>query len=324
MNIIGRQEEIGIGVESVRGTPTTASRWFKKLTASILPRAEKAVDESSMGVLEDSQGARITKKWSDGDIEGYLHADMIGYILLNLYGSVDSSIVASGVYSHEFTLEQSLEHASLSIFRKDGDIISEKYGGGVVNTLELSAKAGEYIKAVVNIILGTSATSTEVPTYGTEYDFIGRDISIKIADTEAGLTGATAMTVKGFSLKINANAITDHKFGSYNPDIYNSALGIELEVMKNFEDSTFEALYKANTYKYVQIKIEGEADLGSGNKPTLTMLLNKAQITNWDRSADANALSEETVTFKAFYNATDTQASSIVLQNKTVSYAIGS
>ena len=324
MNIIGREIETGVGLESSRGTPTTPSKWFKKIMSSILPRVEKVIDESSVGVLEDSEGARITKKWFDGDLEGILHADTLGYFLMNLYGHCDTTGDSNAGYSHEFTLDQNIEHPSLSIYRKDGAIESVKYGGGVVNTLELSATVDDYIRYKANIILATEASSSEVPSYDSEFDFIGRDISIKVADDEASLTGATALTVKELTLNFNANAIADHKFGSYNPDVYNSAFGIEVSLTKNYGDTTFEDLFKSNDYQYMQIKIEGEATLGTTGKPTITILLNKAQVQTWERTSEVNALATESITLKAFYNSTDTQASSVTVLNATPSYAIGS
>ena len=317
MNIIGREIEVGVGLETVRGTPVAPSRWIKKISANVLPRNEKVVDESTFGGLEDSDNARVTKKWFDGDIEGNLHADVAGYFFLNLYGSIVTTGIGTGAYSHAFSLEQDIEHPTISVYRKDGSVINQKYGGGVVNTLEISATAGELVKFTSNIILSTGASSTETPAYLTEYDFIGRDITIKVADTEGGLAGATALTVKNVSISFSSNAIVDHKFGSYNPDIYNSAFGIEVSITKNMGDSTFETLFNADTYKYMQITIESEAEIATGKKASIVLTLNKAQVQSWERSGDANSLVEETIGLKAFYNATDGEASTLVLQNKT-------
>lgn len=324
MNILGRNIEVGVGLETLRGTPIASSRWSKKITSSILPKVEKVVDEGVFGALEDSDNARIVKEWAEGSLEGNLHADLIGYLFANLYGSVVPTDLGDGAYSHLFTLEQSIEHPSLSIFRKDGGIVNEKFGGGVVNSLEISAKAGELIKFSADIILGTKATSTEVVSYAPEYNFVGRDITVKMADTEAELVGATAIKIKEMKASFKANAITDYKMGSYNPDVYNGVFAPEVEFVRNYGDTTFKDLYEANTYKYIQITIEGEADIGGGKKPKLVILLNKAQVMSREVSDEVSALSEETISLKAFYNSSDSEASSVVLQNKTDSYVIGS
>jgi len=74
----------------------------------------------------------------------------------------------------------------------------------------------------------------------------------------------------------------------------------------------------------MQIEIEGEADIGGGNKPKLTILLNKVEITSWSRGSSADDLVTEDIEFKAFYNTTDEQASKMTLVNLTSSYEVGS
>lgn len=323
MNIIGRELEVGIGVESVRGT-ALLGRWGKKLVATILPKNQKVVDESSDNGFEDSPSARIVKEWFEGDIEGNVHADLIGYLLTNIYGNVQSTLVGSGVYSHAFSLLHNVEHPSVSIFRKDGDVINEKYGGGVVGNLDINAVSDDYVKFKTTIALSNSASSAESPSYNAEYDFVGRDVTIKMADTEAGLSGANAIKVKSASIKFNNNPINDHNCGSYSPDMYNSLLGIEVEITKNFNSTDYEDLYKSNDYKYMQISIEGEADIGGGNKPKIVLTLNKGQIQAWERSGNVGDLVEETFTVKAFKNDEDGEASTVLLQNLTSEYIIGS
>jgi hypothetical protein len=70
----------------------------------------------------------------------------------------------------------------------------------------------------------------------------------------------------------------------------------------------------------MSITIKGDEDLGAGNNPTITILLNKAQIMDWNRSGGSNDLVTETVSFKAFFNAEDTAQSSVKIRNLTASY----
>src|SRR5690606_40983195 len=66
------------------------------LTCNLIPRAEKVVDDSTFGRLEDAERVRTVRKWSEGDVAGIVHADVLGYYLLNLYGDVDSANVSGG------------------------------------------------------------------------------------------------------------------------------------------------------------------------------------------------------------------------------------
>ena len=88
----------------------------------------------------------------------------------------------------------------------------------------------------------------------------------------------------------------------------------------NFADETFKDLYLGNSAKYMSITIAGEADLGSGNNPTVTIVLNKVQFMDWNRSGGPNELVTEPISFRAFYNPTDSEQSTVTLKNLTSAY----
>ena len=163
--------------------------------------------------------------------------------------------------------------------------------------------------------------NSDTPSYDTEYYFIGKDIEIKIADTEGGLAGATAFCIKELNITFDTGLISDFCLGSLTPaDNYNAKMSIEGSFVKNFADTTFKDLYRADTAKYMQITIQGDADIGSGNNPTMTFLFNKVQIQEWERGGGNDELVTETVGFKAFLNETDAKQSQITLQNLTTEY----
>jgi hypothetical protein len=95
---------------------------------------------------------------------------------------------------------------------------------------------------------------------------------------------------------------------------------IEGEFTLNFDATTFKDLYLADTYKYMQIKIQGDANLGGGSNPTITITLNRVQIMDWNREGGNDELVTQPVSFKAFYNPTDGEQSTTVLRNLTEEY----
>lgn len=321
--IIGRQIEVGLAVENTRGTsPANPEKWLKNVSASIVAKAEKVLDNNKRGRLEDSEGARVVKKWFEGKLDGVLHADPIGYLLYNLYGAVSSSNVAGSVYSHVFTLAQNIEHASLSIFCKDGSVQQKVMKNGMLKSLEISAAVDDLVRFSAAFVAKEEAANASSPSYGTEYDFIAKDITIKLADTEGALGAATAIKAKEVNISFDPGLIVDHVVGSYNPDdIYNSKMSIEGSIKVNFADTTYKDLFTADTAKYMQIKIEGTADLGSGNYPKLDLLLYKVEIMDWNREGDADALVVQDIKFKAFYRHSDAKQSQLTLQNLTVEYS---
>lgn len=321
--IIGREIEVGLSTEASRGVAESAvDKWNRAVVATIVERAEHADDDTTRGKLEDMEGRRVTQKFIEGNLEGIAHVDAIGYLYASLYGKVSSAVVSGSVYDHEFTLKQNIEHQSLTVFAKDGGVQQLKFNGCMVNTLEINAAIDNYVRFTAGFIGREAVDDTETPSYDTEYDFIGRDITIKIADTEAGLAGASAIKVKEVTITHDQGGIRDHVFGSRTPDdIYNAKHSIEGEINLNFDDETYKDLYLGDDAKYMSITIEGESDLGGGNNPAITYVLNKVQFNDWNREGGNDELVTQPITFKAYFNETDGEASKVTLRNLTSSYA---
>src|SRR5438552_3490237 len=128
-SIIGRQIELGIAKETVRGTAkTTADRWIKNVTANVVPKAQKVIDNATRGKFEDADQQRLVRSWYEGDIESIAHADALGFFFLNLYGTdtpVAKGAPNTAVFDHTFSLSQSPQHNSMTLFLKDGGVVQE-------------------------------------------------------------------------------------------------------------------------------------------------------------------------------------------------------
>lgn len=329
MEFIGRQIDFGVAAEASRGTAAAGvERWLRKVTANVVPRNERVVDDSSFGRLEDADGVRTVRKWNEGTVEGPLHLDPIGFLFLSLYGAVESTELDSYVSEHTFTLDQTIQHPTLSLFVNDGTVRSSVVAGGVVSELEIRATTNDRVRFSASFI-GKQEDDVDSPEEGAvvpEYDFVSRDITIKVADTEAALEAATPIAAKSLSIKWNANVIPDYVFGNYSPaDIYNGAFSLEFSFSRNYSDRTFETLYTGQDFKYVEIALRGEATLTDGSETgSIVITLNKVQVTNWTRTGAANELVTEDVDCKAFYNATDQQQSAVEVVNTIAAYGSGS
>src|SRR5690606_560332 len=142
----------GVAIENSRNTPeAVATRWAKHVSADILPRNTKVMDDSVRGRLEESDGSRIVRKWYEGELGGIVHVDMIGYLFLNLYGTVVTSAVNDS-FSHAFSLQQSVLHPTLTFFRKDDDVEQKVYGGGMVRTLSITANTEDYVRFSAEVV----------------------------------------------------------------------------------------------------------------------------------------------------------------------------
>jgi len=321
--IIGKMLELGISIEGTRGTPVaTASKWVKNVSADVMARAEKVIDDNSQGVMEDSTNSRVIKKWYDGDIAGIVHADVVGYLFFNVFGQVNTTTVTGAVRNHAFSMLQNILHPTLSLIAKDGGVSQEVFDTGVVNTLEITATTDDFVRFSSNLMFAEATTNTDTSSYDTEYDFIGKDITIKTAATEAGLSSATAIKAKEVGITFETGAIADFSFGSFSPDNYNSKLSISGNITKNYVDDTFKDLFTADTAVYMEIAIVGEAVLAGANSPKIVTLLNKVQIQSWERSGGNDDLVTEEIEFKAFYNNTDAEMATVSVQNLTNAYEV--
>ncbi len=319
---IGRQVSFALAVEASRGVAESAAdRTVRKVTANLIPRAERVIDDSTFGRIEDAASVRTVRKWTEGDVEGPVHADVIAYFLYNIYGAVSSNTV-SGATTHSFSLAQTITHQTLTGFVKDGAVRQEKVAGMMITELELIVATDDLIRYRASFIGKESATdASSLPALATEYDFISRDVTVKVAANEAGLGAASALELKTLNLKWITNATPDFVFGSYSPnDIYNKQLAIEGTFTRNYTDTTFQDMYEDNTSKTMQVVIEGEATIGSGSaKPKITVLMDKVQIMEWSRSSEGDELAVEEVSFKAFYSTSTSQQSEAEVVNLTSS-----
>lgn len=322
MNFIGREVEFGVATEATRGTAeTVADKWMRKVTANVIEKATHAVDETTRGRLEDGEGRKVVQKHIEGDVEGISNPDVLGWLFSSIYGTVVSSNVAGSVYSHVFSLRQNIQHQSLTLFAKDGDAQQLIFDNAMVSTLELSATVDDFVRFNASFIASTAADNSDTPSYDTEYDFVGKDITVKMATSEAGLSGASAIKAKDITVSWDQGLIRDHVVGAYEPDdIYNAKLMIEGNFTVNMSGETYKDLFLGDDSRYMSITIQGDDDIGSGNNPTITLVLNNVQIMDWDRSGGANDLVTETVSFRAFYKPSDSKQSTLTIKNLTSSY----
>lgn len=323
MEFIGRQIEVGVAVEATRGTAESAATdWLKKISMTVTPRATKTNDESTCNVLADSLGTRLTQLWIEGDVNGNVHANSIGYFFYNLYGTEAVSTVEAGVIEHTFTEDVTVTKPSLTLFGKEDTVDQSTFSNCMLGSLELTAAPDQYVAFSSSFMGVAAASNADAPSYATAVsDFVGKDVVVKVAATEAGLTGAAALPLKDVSISWDTGLVNDFVLGQYTPqDVFNTQTAIEGSFTVNFTDTSFLDLFTTDAYRYMEITITGTQTIGSASNPTITILLNQVAITERTREDSAGDLVTESVSFKAFYNKTDAQQSQVELINVTDKY----
>jgi hypothetical protein len=319
---IGRDIEVGVAL----GDASSADHSIQKSTANIFKNVETAEDETTRGSIISGKGRRVTQKYAEGSISGNVHSEAIGYFLRNVWGDSESTSEGDSVYSHEFTLDDNHIHDELTFFLKEGT--EEKMVEAAhINSLEVSASPDSYITFTAEIIAEDLEDSSFTPSYSTEYDFIGKDVTLVVADTKVGLGTENPIEVKEVTINQNRNLNRYHILGSYSPKkIYGPRFDNEITITKEYLNDTFKDLHEGDGSKYIRITIEGDEAIGGTKKAKLEYDFYKVQVTDWSKNDGADELIEETFTLKAYEN-TDEETDKlgkVTLQNLTEDYDISS
>lgn len=321
----GRNAAFGIAKEGTRGTAeSTADFWIPRLSFSLDDKTESINDESSLGVIEDVPNASNVKTWAEGEIEGNVRDRSIGAILMAAFGSVSTSAddPESGVNTHTFSVSQSAQHQSYTLFLKD-HVQSYKHALGVLNSLSINAELGQYVRFNAGVMAqqGTSI-SDPTPSYLSENLFLPKNITLTLADTIGDMGSGTEVKVRSVGLSIEKNIEEDISLGDSTPQDYLTKMfAMEGEIELLFDAETFKTEQLANTQKALRLEIENtDVTIGSASNPKITIDLYKVHISDFTRNYANNDLISASIAIKPLYSTTDGKMAEVELINTQTSY----
>lgn len=321
--LIGRQIDIGIGLETVRGTAVAPAYWLPAVVKDVEDKFEMAVDEAARGVIEGDDDAVVTKKFSEGDIEGFVRDESIGLLLLNIFGDVASALKGGEtiVYVHDFSVDQSVQHPSLTVAMKHPNE-NIRFTNAMINTFELTVELGAYIGFTAGIMGKKGASASDTVAYTVENEFVPQHVTVKMAANLAGLDAATAIKVKSATLTINKNVETDDVAGSVDPsDVLNKEFRVEGSIELLYDDTTYKAMALAGTQKAMRLAIKNtDKTIGTAANPELVLDLAKVKITEFARSGGNNDLVKQALSFTAYYSSDDSSMITAKLTNLVDTY----
>jgi hypothetical protein len=319
---IGRLADIGIAKETSRGTAESAATfWLPKTSLTYDDTIEQVVDESNMGVIEDSPNAAVIAKSGEGSIEGNIGAKSFGLLLLSALGGVSTSGPSDSAYTHTFSVLESAQHPSLTLFLDDPNQ-DYKYALAMLDTLEIDVLIGAFAKFVASFRSKVGATATLTPSYSAEDNFLPQHGSLIYASALSGLGFGTAFNIRSLKLKIEKNIEDDRNIGSTDPtDILNKQFSITGSVEFVFTDNTFKSDMLADTAKAIRLQLSNsDVTIGSSTHPKLTFDLAKVKFSNFKRNYDNNSIVTATADFKGFYSLSDAKMVAAVVINTQSSY----
>lgn len=328
---IGRQMQFGVAKETSRGTAESSPSFY-------IPWSEHSVDdmtslvnkEASIGVIEDSHGAKQDRKWSEVETTAPIGADSFGLILLAALGSVSTSVDSpeAGANTHTFSVDQSNLHQVLTLFSDDPLAGQDyKYALGALSSLEISFELEDWVKFTATFNAKQGETASLSPSYTEEYWFRAKHLTFEVADSKSDLGGgasATTVKINSLTLTIEKNLEGHWTSGSDEPQDYrNTQFAITGEVEAVWEDeSTFKTDFLANTAKAMRIKLENTDDtIGSTSiNPKLQLDLPTVHYEELNRDISLNDVVNQSLSFKAHYDSSNSEMIDVELINGTASY----
>lgn len=303
---IGRKGSVGVGVEAVRGTAqVTTVNWLPWLKISFDDKVDKEREKSAFGNIADTDSSYVVSKFAEGEIEGEIKTNVLGAIFKALMGQSSSAVASGTAYLHTFAFLDNNQHASLSLIYLDPNetVVFKK---AMVDTLKIVVEP----KGIVNYAVGfksmpSQGWATLTPNYtATGVKFLHQHLTVKVADTIAGLSVATGLDIKKLELTIKKNADFDNVVNSVTPvDVINKEFSVEGKIVINRNDNTFKNYALNGTYKAMEIVLDDGVVLNGAITSKMIMQMPRVDFFEWEQDRGLNDLVTETINFKANYDA---------------------
>ena len=311
---IGRKINVWFGKETTRGTAVAPSIRCPKASLDFEDKSEKVIDESSIWVIEDSFDGHVVKQWAEGNFDCNVYANSIWYILLNVFGWITTT--ASGTkYSHAFEVAETNQHQSLTIGLAD-DTQDKQFANALVDSLELNASVGDFVKATASFKSKKGTDATLTPSYSEDIALLGKHVKVYIADDLTWLDTATAVNASSATLTINKNLEDVDVLWSVIPiDFCNTQFWVEGTLELLWDDETYKTLYMDWAKKALRIEIEDDV-----NGVSLTFDLASVIMTEFAKTQDNDALLRQSITIRGLYSMADSKMITATLLNTKSSY----
>lgn len=320
---IGRRVNVGIGKESSRGTAAAVGFTVPKMNYTLEDKANKAQSGESFSHIAGSGSQEVVVgRFSEGELEGEVNANSFGLLLLATLGSVTSAAYATSAYKHTFSLSNSNQHTTLTVFTKD-PIGDTAFKGCMVDSLEIEVNPSDIVKYTCGIKGRKGNDWSWTASYAADYKFVGRELTFKVASNTAGLSAASALSLKNLKLTIQKNSDYDWVLGTLEPeDILNKQITIEGMLELNYEDRTWRDYMLNGSTKAVGILLtNGRETIGSAGNPAVYFEFPVVSFSEWESTRDNDDVAGQSIKFTALYDiSTSKLISDCYVQNTTSSY----
>ncbi len=326
---IGRQQELGLGRESSRGTIVAPTQWVPKTNFSVEDKAVKARVQASYGKIYPGDDALVSERYAQGDLEMEVQDNALALLLYSLFGGLTTASFLS-VYKHTLSIVNSVQHQTLSLHMNDPIGAAESptktlaYGRAMIDQVEITSVQGELAMLKAGFVAQCHKDWTrQTPSYTQQNKFTSKHVSVKVASDLSGLGAASKINVQELTLTIRKNVIRENSLGTVQPaDILNRKIEITGKLKLTYEDRTYRDYMMNGTKKAMRIAlVNGDVTIGSTN-PAFQLDLPVVEFDQWEPSNALEDLATQEITFTALYDVTNDIliGSNSFVVNSTTSY----
>lgn len=314
---VGRRGQLGVAFETVRGTPVVPTYWIPHAKMSFHDMTETAQEDQGFGNIADQDSFYVTLTKGEGDIDAQLYDAGLGYILGSLLGAKPVT-TGSNPYTHTYTMSQTNQAATLSLFWKDPDR-SYMFPFAVVDSLKVSVKPLGLVEYTIGFKSKDARDwAAQTPSYtAVGNKFLHQNLVFKLAANVSSLTAASNISLKELNLTISRNVIFDTVMGTVEPeDVLSQQISVEGDLLLNLQDDTYRNYMLNGTYRSMEI------NLLASTSSSLDLRFPRVGFSEWEPDFTLNEIAKQKIQFKANYdsaNALDI-ISTAVLINTKVSY----
>lgn len=284
--------EIAVNVESTRKTAETPASgdWIELLEGVVNEVYDKKENTQRHGVLSHSDSDRLIMKDYNMTLKAIIdriHFPKFVYAILGAQ-STTTDDPESGVNTHEFTRDDTNLLPLITITTDDPTDDELRYAGFGVSKLELSFVKDDFLQYSIE---GNGLTRDDPGALTTGYvtansEFLPWMCTVKVADSVAGLSGASAQELSEFNIVLERPNTPYHGVGGGNQEgseVIAQRLKVSGSITKLFEDLTFKNLAQADdTYKVIQVQLtDTSRTIGASTDPDITILLYRTSARNW-------------------------------------------
>lgn len=320
--ILGRTQSVGLGKETTAGTAVAPTVWLPHQDLTIEDRKDVITDNSALGTRYGAFAVDTSMERAEGNINGLVYDRSFGHVALAAMGSVASAAhgSASGAYVHTFSVANALP--TYTIAKKDGNE-SVRHAYGVLNSLEITVNMDGYVGFTSSWLARKGASASNTVSFSTENRFRPQDVTVKLADTVAGLDAASAVRFRELTLTVNNNIFTEPALGTTNPEYYPGVVETAISFGKLYVDTTFKDLVFGTDQKAIRIEFNrSDVEIGTGTPttPSIVFDFEPGFFSEWGREGGLDDLKAETISYQPIFSTSASKQFSLEITNTEASY----